>query len=870
MSVLSYLLEPKQDHLLIHIQPPGQKRLLYKDHLLSFAKEGERAAVEYLIQERLRATSAQPHAVVFNEIAIPKERSSEALKRLACTGSVYWKGKRLFIDPFTPVTLECSLFFQEDGALIVEGFLRAGKREKPLSHCEELFAGQPPWFIADGVLQFFQERIDAKWLKMVFPQPSQFVGEARDQLCALLEEGDLAFAPHFIWKNRKPQDFRIAALPFLVLKDRSGGFADLWFDYGSHGKVEAHQERVSWRNAELEKSWERDLIETGFQKKLLANSHYYCPLDKVFSCLSFLLDVGWKILDHKGRELIKQSGIELGLQACGQEVLVQGRVRFGTEQLNLSEALVGVNRQELFLAISEHTIGLLDHVAIHHLCGDLLTEEVTKEGVRIKTHQFGLLEPLFENPLVQKSPELQREYPLPSQPGIDFLGELYPYQQEGLSWMQSLFFRSFSGLLADEMGLGKTVQVLAFLSTLNHSTSTLIIVPTSLLFNWKKELEKFLPGRSVYLHSGSERVKHEEMLQSYPLILTSYAVMRLDAPLFQRVPFTCVILDEAQQIKNPDSQIARQVFQLKATFRLAMTGTPIENRIEELWSLFHFLIPQLLGDKQTFAMRMSLGSKKIKRCLKPFILRRRKEEVVRDLPPQIHQHVWISMSDAQKEVYDTWVSKQRLGLLKKIAADGVHAHRMEILEAILRLRQIVCHPLLVDPHFVGESAKLSRLMDDLEEAIQEKRKVLIYSQFTQMLSLMKQEVEQRGWLFVQLDGSTTDRETPVNRFQEEPDLLLFFISLKAGGVGLNLTAADTVILFDPWWNEAQEQQAISRAHRIGRSSAVIAKRYVTVGSIEEKMLQLKKQKSALAESLFDQEFDASAELTLDDLYALLS
>lgn len=873
MLIFNLELAEKPDHLLIRIHDGGVKRVLYQDTLLALAREREKEVVLFLIQTKMRSLGVHnSSSLSFNEILLKREQVSALLKLLAATGSLFWKGKKLFVDPFSPAQLSYHLTFQEEGSLKVEGIIEVGGKEKSASCCELLFASDPSWFIADGALKFFQEKIDNKWIKLIFPESALLQGEQKEEFLESISDEEIPDAIKVVYKNQPSKNHALSALPFLVLKDRSGGFADLWFDYAARGKVAAHEPKLPWREQELEKGWEKDLLETSFKPKLMANSHFYCPLDKVPESLSFLLDVGWKILDMQGRELVKQTDVSLFLKEEQEEVVVQGKLSFGNEEVELQKALAPFVRKEAFVALASNKVGLIDRAPIEALCGDLLAEEITGEGIRVKKSRLGLLEPLLDHPSVEKSADfLESRNSVDVGVGNGFIGTLYPYQAEGLGWLTSLRQQGFSGLLADEMGLGKTVQVIALLSTLSPPFQVLIVVPTSLLFNWKREIEKFLPGLSVYTHSGSGRMQN---LQDNPVILTSYSILRQDAELLQGLSYTCVILDEAQQIKNPESQTAREAFKLKANFRLAITGTPIENSLSELWSLFYFLMPDFLGSRQAFTEELLRVPARVKKSLKPFILRRRKEEVAKDLPPKITQQVWIDMPSEQKSLYDKWVAKQQLGLLQKVMKDGAGAYRMEILEAILRLRQIACHPLLVDSGYSGSSGKLDQLMQDLEEAVQEKRKVLIYSQFTEMLHLMEARVKERGWGFVHLDGATKDRERVVNRFQNEPDLLLFFVSLKAGGVGLNLTAADTVILYDPWWNDAQEEQAIGRAHRLGRTSTVIARRYVTVGTIEEKMMALKKQKSALAYSLLEdgEELDESMEVepNMEEFYALLS
>jgi SNF2 family DNA or RNA helicase len=322
--------------------------------------------------------------------------------------------------------------------------------------------------------------------------------------------------------------------------------------------------------------------------------------------------------------------------------------------------------------------------------------------------------------------------------------------------------------------------------------------------------------------------------------------------MFQSAHYQLVVLDEAQVIKNAQSQISCACKALQASMRLAITGTPIENRWDELWSIFQFVQPQVLGGKAEMQRALSNphSTAKLAKRLSPFIRRRTKAEVALDLPEKLEQTVFVEMASTERAFYDELIRKTRQGVLKKVEEEGAASHRMEILEAILRLRQCCVHPSLVSPE-VKESSKLERVMADLQEVVDEGRKVLVYSQFTQMLRHIESQVQEKGWKYVYLDGSTEQREEVVQQFQQDPEISIFLISLKAGGVGLNLTAADYVFLYDPWWNVAVENQAIDRAHRLGRKSTVIARRYIMALSIEEKMMTLKQHKSNLSRALFD-------------------
>ncbi len=602
--------------------------------------------------------------------------------------------------------------------------------------------------------------------------------------------------------------------------------------------------------------------------------------------LTFLLEIGWTVIDALGRRVVRQRQVDFDADAGEKTIVVRARAHYEEHQVDLSRLVGAFNRREHFVELSPKAVALIDREAFAQTWGDLTEQEITSEGISLKKNQFGLLHSFLEKKNlvlhegVREKIARMGTYATEELPevGKDFRGTLFAYQTEGLQWLNFLKQGEFGGLLADEMGLGKTVQVLAFFSQLEIEGPLLIVVPTSLIFNWQREIEKFLPHFQVYRHEGKDRLRTRQDLSGKQVILTSYALLRLDAELLESVPYHMVVLDEAQGIKNPDSQVAQVCCRLRATLRLAITGTPIENRLEDLWSIFQFLQPDLLGERAEFqaqVMAAQLNAQyfdRIKKKVRPFILRRKKEQVCLQLPPKIEQTVYVEMTPSQAAIYDRWLQKTRQGLLTKVTLDGAASHRMEILEAILRLRQLCAHPSLVetledDPLLL--SAKFERLLSDLQEVVEEKQKVLVYSQFTSMLSLIQTAVRQKGWKHVYLDGSTKNREEVVRSFQEDPEVSIFLVSLKAGGVGLNLTAADYVFLYDPWWNDAVERQAIDRAHRLGKTGTVIARRYVTALSIEEKIMQLKSHKTALSQQLLESE-EGFGQVSMDDLLHLLS
>jgi SNF2 family DNA or RNA helicase len=881
MSDLSYHMESEsrngKNYLAVSIHS-ALKRKYNPENLLSLASaSGEKSALEILIRDQ--AKLAPPPS--FERMLVLPDRSFELMKLLGTTGRVFYKGKKIVIDPFSSF----ELYFEGERQTPKKAqfFPRwaLGERSGPLQECEWVFSADPSWILKEGIVRPVKEEVSGKWVRRA--AKGILLLEERE-LLEFLQEADQEI--RIVWKT-DPSKAVIDPTPFLVLTDRHGGFADLWFDYGAFGKISSHDPSPSsFRNTEAEKGWEKDLLETDFIKKRVERSHFYCPLDKVFKSLTFLLEIGWPVIDASGKRVLRQQQIELNADIFNQKITVRAKIRYGEHDANLEDLFGAFNRREHFVDLSATEVALIDRQEFSEQWGDLAEQEITDEGISFKKNRFGLLEsfltqekiPLKEE-VRQKIVRMMGRSPLqPTLPGKDFQGELFPYQKEGLQWLKFLDEEGLGGLLADEMGLGKTVQVLAFFSQLEIQRPCLIVVPTSLLFNWQREIQKFLPSQLVYRHEGKERVREGEELRQKQIILTSYALLRQDVDLLQDIDYQIIVLDEAQAIKNPDSQISQICYRLKSRTSLAITGTPIENRLDDLFSIFCFLQPDLLGERGQFQSEVQASQlnaqylSRMKKKIRPFILRRQKQQVAIELPPKLEQMVFVEMTEPQRLVYERWLKSTKQGLLQKVTLDGASSHRLQILEAILRLRQLCAHPWLVEEKKEEDPAKMSskfeRLMSDLQEVVEEKQKVLVYSQFTSMLRLIQTAIQQQGWKFVYLDGSTKNREEVVRQFQEDKEVAIFLISLKAGGVGLNLTAADYVFLYDPWWNEAVERQAIDRAHRLGKTGTVIARRYITALSIEEKLMRLKEHKKSLSHQWL--EMDEGTQVSLSELLDLLS
>lgn len=648
---------------------------------------------------------------------------------------------------------------------------------------------------------------------------------------------------------------QIEPKPVLEILSPSLSFANLHFEYEGH-KVLFQNQNLENRNQSTESLFEQDLIDVGFEKKRMEKTHYFCSPDKVNGALSLLLDIGWEIFDQNEQKLIQSISKKIELKEVDDSIEISGEVEYEGQKIALS----GVSQSSHgLIKLSGNQIGLLPKnwlekevipiinaskniggkyklpKTLYHLCQNL-DPQTTILDKNLKS--------LFEE---------KQSVSIPT----SFNGELWPYQQEGLNWLSFLSQRSFNGLLADDMGLGKTIQMIAFLSTLKINMPVLIVAPTSLIYNWKSEINKFYPALSVYAYQGIDR---RDITPSDQVVLCSYALLRQDVEKLSKIDYQVVALDEAQNIKNPKSQTHKAAIELNSDFKVCLTGTPIENSITDLISLFGFLMPKLSEKLKTKSNEL----KWIKKAASPFILRRKKSEVLKDLPEKIEQTVIIESSDEEKEAYQNLLiqSKQKLKELKS-------QRSIEALTLLLRLRQHACHPLLVNQSYQGTCSKFEAVMEDIETLSLEGNKILVFSQFVQMLKILETRIKEKNLTYCYLDGQTKNREKVIDQFQNDENTSIFLMSLKAGGVGLNLTKADYVLIYDPWFNQAIENQAIDRAHRIGRDKKVIAKRYVLKGTVEEKIQLLKQSKGALSDAILDDK-ELSNHLDLDDLLCLFN
>jgi non-specific serine/threonine protein kinase len=724
----------------------------------------------------------------------------------------------------------------------------------------------------------------------------------------------------------KWNDVQTTPVPRLYLHDNNKDKtlrADLRFGYGEHevtaskaGETQSIETVPnSWELVRIQRQPEREghfyqlLTDPSFRLKrasstfpfgtleLRARAH---PFDFLLHSIPLLTQAGFEIYGEDNLKLGKINratpslhvSITSGIDWFDLKTLVE----FGDQQISFHDVRKALKRGEHYVKLADGSVGQIPDEWLEkykHLWN--LAEE-TADGFRVADVHLSLLDSLLEDDASIQTPAELRERrerfrtferieprALPS----GFVGELRPYQKHGFDWLYFLRDYNFGGILADDMGLGKTVQVLAYLQSLQEQAraesearaASLLVVPKSLIANWQRESEKFTPSLRFLEYMGNFRNKDAAIFNDYDVVLTTYGTMLRDVELLREYKFNYVVLDESQAIKNPLAKSAKAARLLNAEHRLVMTGTPVENNTFELWSQFAFLNPGLLGNmdyfKSAFATPIEAKgdeetAKTLRKLVYPFILRRTKEQVAPELPPRTERIVYTDMDAAQKKLYAQTREKYRAELLGLIETEGMNDVRFKILEGLLRLRQIAIHPALVEKNYRGEAPKFEVLLETLETLQAEGHKALVFSQFVETLKLLKCELDERKVKYVYLDGKTQNRQEHVDQFQDDPKIPFFLISLKAGGVGLNLTAADYVIHLDPWWNPAVEMQASDRAHRIGQDKPVFVYKIIARDTVEEKILQLQEKKRALVKNIIATEASFFKSLTQDDVKDLFS
>ena len=683
------------------------------------------------------------------------------------------------------------------------------------------------------------------------------------------------------WKHERLQ----GVVEFDYLGTRVSASSTQW------AIVQRQEQRCVLRDREFESNAWSLLTELGF-RRLVDHRRGVHDVEIAASDLGRavreLATSGWQV-QADGRPVRQAGQLDFRIKSGIDWFELSGDVDFGGRSIQLPELLSALSRGDTTVRLDDGSLGIVpeDWLQQYGILAGL--GQATEDHVRFSTAQVSLLDALLA---AQPSVEVDERFmelrqQLHEFSGVHevaepkgFEGELRTYQREGLGWLKFLQAFRLGGCLADDMGLGKTVQMLAILEELKQKSKghrpSLIVVPKSLMFNWAQEIKRFTPNLTYIEYAGVDRAEKRDTFAKHDVILTTYGTLRRDIAIMKDIEFAYAVLDEAQTIKNASSQVAKAARLLHAEHRVALSGTPIENHLSDLWSIFEFLNPGMLGRSSVFKLYASDAKDKQARSvlaqgLRPFVLRRTKQQVATELPDKFEETIYCRMGRRQRQLYEELRDHYRDSLLGMIKTQGMGKSQMHVLEALLRLRQAACHPALLDRGQTEEAyAKLDILVPHLEELIEENHKSLVFSQFTSMLSIVKQHLDKKGIRYAYLDGQTRRRKQVVEEFQNDPDVPVFLISLKAGGLGLNLTAAEYVFLLDPWWNPAVETQAIDRAHRVGQTNQVFAYRLICRDTVEEKILDLQRQKRELADAILEEKGNMLKSLTADDVKLLLS
>ena len=816
----------------------------------------------------------------------------------------------LQVDDGPPWEFHLEVTKPTNAQYLVRGSLRRGEEHRDLAEPVMLVAGG--WVFWPDRVARLNDGKAFQWINMLRRErelqvPIEQGAELIAQICRFER------FPHL----DLPEDLRFeqvsgAPRPRLTLKkpeeSSSDGkvCAELSFDYAGsvfpanppmRAVFLAEQRRMILRDQKAERDAAMRLHQLGFRSSTYrAASIPELDARKLPAVVRALIAENWHV-EAEGKFYRAAGNFSISVRSGIDWFELHGSVDFDGATASFPALLAALKKGEDIVRLDDGSFGLLPEEWLKKFGLLVGAGAVHEDHLRFTAPQASVLDALLsaqphatcDATFTRVRTELQRFDAIkPAKPPRTFSGTLRPYQEDGLGWLDFLRRFGFGGCLADDMGLGKTIQVLAMLESRRAERSkedkntggpALAVVPRSLVFNWKLEAERFTPKLRVLDYTGAARVKGaQEHFENYDLVLTTYGTLRRDALHLKDIRFDYVILDEAQAIKNADTASAKAARLMQGRHRLCLSGTPIENHLGELWSIFEFLNPGMLGAASVFKLGIN-GERApdeqtralLARALRPFILRRTKSQVAKDLPEKTEQTLFCELDGAQRALYDELRDHYREALLGRIAREGINKAKIQILEALLRLRQAACHPGLIDKRRTSESsAKLEALLPQLAEVLEEGHKALVFSQFTSMLAIVRERLDAEKISYEYLDGKTRDRQAKVERFQNDPECKLFLISLKAGGLGLNLTAAEYVFLLDPWWNPAVEAQAIDRAHRIGQTRQVFAYRLIARDTVEEKILELQRTKRDLADAIINADNSLIRTLGREELELLLS
>ncbi len=779
----------------------------------------------------------------------------------------------------------------------------------------QVVVNKQAWLLLENTLYHFDQEMDGKKLspflnKRYIAVPRSTERKYFETFVTGLVEKYNVYAEGFDIKTHRENASPLIKL-FYVASGES--FVQLSFNYGPYEFSAGSQHPVTVRLEHQEEAdhyifhrikrsleWEQRqanyLEKHGLQKKDALFGSYVLPdgktsiLEWLNNSKEQLIEQGFIIKQAKGEKtiFIGKTSLEITIEESNDWFDIQAVAYFGPYEipfLDLREHILNRNREFMLpngeiAIIPEEWFSQYEH---------LFQFATKKDSLKLSKTHIGLVYELSEHTQVSFHRKLEQllnfeqieDAALPEA----FQGELRPYQRAGYNWFHFLQRYKFGGCLADDMGLGKTVQTLALLQqqkeelkNTDHAKVSLLILPTSLIYNWQKEAEKFAPQLRILVHTGSSRLKDPYGFTHFDLVITTYGIVRSDEEMLAKSFFNYIILDESQHIKNPSSKSFKTIKGLKSRHKLALSGTPIENSVADIWAQMHFSNPGLLGSYSYFQKEFVTPIEKkkdvgkatrLQAIIKPFILRRTKDQVAKELPPKTEQTIYCEMLDEQAELYESTKSEYRNAILDNSLKQHGKGNQIILLQGLTKLRQIANHPLMLDQQLDMTSGKFDAVIEMIDSVSSEGHKVLIFSQFVKHLQLFKAYFEKKGQAYAYLDGSTRDRAEAVSTFKEKADINLFLISIKAGGVGLNLTEADYVFILDPWWNPAVEQQAIDRSHRIGQTKNVFIYKFISKDTVEEKILALQNRKRALSSALITTEESFVKSLSTEDIQELL-
>ncbi|MFA6246274.1 MAG: DEAD/DEAH box helicase [Mucilaginibacter sp.] len=785
----------------------------------------------------------------------------------------------------------------------------------------EIICNHPAWMLLDDTLYYFDKEIEGKKLqpflnKRFISIPKSSEQSYFEKFVAPLIEKHNVYAEGFTINTEK-YDATAFLKPIYV----EGGtsqlqlyfkYAGYIFPYGDGRHVSVRMEKtgddylfhrikrsVTWEKGKLQQLEAMGLktVSSLFQNlEVAAHDEESDRSFPVFEWLNQhhdeLLEKGFELEQPDGqkRYVFGNTKIDLEISENNDWFDINAVVYFGPYRIPFIQLKNHILNHKKEFLLPSGEIAIIPESWFSQY-GNLLHFSEGGDELKLRRHHLGLVNDLSDGEMAEVSMnrKLQKltdfeeteDVPMP----VNFAGSLRTYQKAGYNWFHFLKEYHFGGCLADDMGLGKTIQTLALLQKHKEDTeaagskaTSLVIMPTSLIYNWLNEAKKFAPQLRLMVHTGAFRYKSAEVFANYDVVITTYGISRIDIEMFKAYYFDYVILDESQNIKNPSSKSFQSVRQLKSRFKLILSGTPVENSVNDLWTQMSFINPGLLGAQQFFQNEFVTPiekkkdedkARKLQAIIKPFVLRRTKEQVATELPPKTETLFYCKMSEEQAEVYDKVKSEYRNELLRSIE-DGTYAKtQIQVLQGLIKLRQIANHPSMIDAEYEGDSGKFENVVHTLANVLDGGHKVLIFSQFVKQLTIYRNHFDKEGIPYVYLDGSTQNRGDVVKQFQEDTSTRVFLISIKAGGVGLNLTEADYVFILDPWWNPAVEQQAIDRTHRIGQTKNVFIYKFITKDTVEEKILALQQRKLSVARALITTEDSFIKSLSADDIKEIL-